>query len=415
MLENQKYLELLLKEKDKLDHASSYKFYLNHNFTIELVKQVNLIELYSIPVLSTLGIIGNIMGAICILKNINMRKHINLFFVSIMGIFDCIWLVTQLQRWFALFVNNNAINNKWLCKLFFFFNRLSLVTSILILFALATAKVLRFKSKYTLYTPLGQLFSKLSVVLSICIGFSFSWNELWTSGILLNENVALKQNFKLPKCVRNMNSIMTIDLLNYFLNGLTALMLVSQLISAFLLVYKQFNRKKELNNRCIQRQKGFVVFIIISSFTSGICDLPLVILNLIKYSPLRGMCSNRLTTYLELVKSDDDLLWIFGASLTRLAIILSTLSHSLKFYFLFLCHSKFRHEIFSLIGIKYDFNLKILADLTRKNDKRKRPQMDSFFSCGNSIANNSNNNFENDSYTFANIVHDNFYSTVDSE
>lgn len=416
MLEKQKYLELLLKEKDKLEHASSYKFYLNQNFTIQLVQQVNLIELYSIPIFFSIGVIGNLLGIICILKNVNMRKHTNLFLISIMGIFDSILLTTQFQRWFALFINNHAINYKWLCKFYFFFNRFSLITSILILLALVTAKVLRSNSKFSHFTPLGQLFSKLSLILMIGVGFSFSWNELWTSGLLENENDELKHNFKLPKCVRNMHSSMVISILNYLINGLTALALFVLLISAFILTYKNFIRKKHLTFGYIQKRKGFIVFLIISSFTNAICDLPLVVLNLIKYSPLRGICSNTLINYLTLVKSDDDLLWIFGASLTRVAIILSIFSHSFKFYFLLICYSKFRHEVFSFIGIKCNLNLRILIDLIRKRRRETNPQMDKLFSFGNSIAkNDSNNNFEDESYTFGNAFHDNFYSTADSD
>jgi hypothetical protein len=148
--------------------------YALNNFIINLI---NNLEIYFVPICFGLGFVGNLTGSCCILFTNNMRKRTPFFILSTIGFVDNIFLISQLQRWFAIHFNQNLyLVNHSLCKFYLLLIRSSvLITSSLIL-ALTMASVVRlYLGSVCLSTNTkgGQLLSKLSVSYIIALGMAF--------------------------------------------------------------------------------------------------------------------------------------------------------------------------------------------------------------------------------------------------
>ena len=93
-----------------------------------LLKTIENIEYYTIPACFIFGLISNLTGSLCLLFKSKLRQQSSLFMLSIIGLIDCLFLLTQLQRWLAIYFNDQIfINNHTFCKLYFWLIKFSML------------------------------------------------------------------------------------------------------------------------------------------------------------------------------------------------------------------------------------------------------------------------------------------------
>ena len=163
---------------------------MNLVLTLKFVHFVDVFEYFTIPTCFLLGLLGNTIGSICLLRKRKIRRHTSLFILSIIGLIDNIFLTTQLQRWLATNNENETfVNNHTFCKFYLMFTRFSVLLSISLLMCLIIRAYFEayMKFRLSIFNNLGQIVSNLSIVYMFALTLSISWHELWTSG-LRNEN-----------------------------------------------------------------------------------------------------------------------------------------------------------------------------------------------------------------------------------
>lgn len=205
------------------------------------IKIINNMETFLIPLTFLLGFFGNLISSMCILTTSKMRKRTPFFILATIGITDTILLFSQLQRWLAIhFDQQFYLVNHSLCKFYLLLVRSSvLLTSGLILSLTVSSVVRLYLGSFKLSTnsKLGQMLSRLCVGYVIALGLSFSWHELWTSGLTnltiaihlnddesqhndyislipLNKPAVYSINSDL-KCSKNVDSVLIVNVINY--------------------------------------------------------------------------------------------------------------------------------------------------------------------------------------------------------
>ena len=157
------------------------------NFLLRLMKIIDKIEYYFIPICFSFGFTGNLIGSLCLFRTHELRKRTPLFILGSIGLSDSIFLLSQLQRWYALSIDSQLyIVNNASCKFYLMLLRFSLLLSSSLLLALIIIRTIRFYiGRYCLstYSNIGQMFSKLCVAYIFALSISLSWHELWSSGI----------------------------------------------------------------------------------------------------------------------------------------------------------------------------------------------------------------------------------------
>ena len=165
------------------------KFYPTAN---KFNQYINFVEFYSLPIIVLVGFFGNTLGSLCILRKQKLRKHTSLFIVAVIGIIDIIFLTTQLQRWFTISHKKMLVNIFGFCKIYFFLLRMCLISSIALNVVLTLSRFIKvyFGGYYlSLYSNVGQICSRLSVVYILVLAVSGSWYEVWSSGVANNTAV----------------------------------------------------------------------------------------------------------------------------------------------------------------------------------------------------------------------------------
>ena len=150
------------------------------------IDSLNKLEYYATPFLVVFGIVGNLLGSICIFSNHKMSKRTPLFMLATIGISDSVMLILQLERWFAIHYENFLIVSSSACKFYFTLLHLSILVSSSLTFLLVLLRfVSLFMGNYHLstYSNIGQMLSKLSVAYVLALSLSLSWHHLWSSEI----------------------------------------------------------------------------------------------------------------------------------------------------------------------------------------------------------------------------------------
>ena len=154
---------------------------------IDLIRIIDWLEFYFIPICFVVGFAGNILGSFCLLYTRKLRKRTPFFILAAIGFSDTVFLVSQLQRWLALnFDAQFFLVNNGLCKFYLLLLRFSLIFSASLLFVLVLTRVIRFymgSYRLSTYSNLGQMCSRLCVGYLFALSISSSWHELWSSGI----------------------------------------------------------------------------------------------------------------------------------------------------------------------------------------------------------------------------------------
>ncbi len=381
-------------------------------------------EKYFLPICFTIGFTGNTLGIIAILSASKLRKRNIYFIIAIIGIFDNILLSSQLQRWLSIYVDAHYfLIDHSLCKVYLLLIRFSvLISSLLILILTLTTVIKQYLGAYRLSIQfeLGQIFSKLSILISISLSLSLSWHELWTSGLRnATEAIHLEddENESLPiidynsfnlTCSKNIDSFIIIEILNYVYLLMNLMVHLFLIINSYLIYMKQqkinnqtttITKKQKLkygtenetkpstskaidtttttittnNNIYIQLEDTDLTktrisryLITISVINTCFC-LPFVLFDLIFYENVP-------------ILSDS-----IGYNVPqRLPLILINVPHMIKFYLLFLFSHKYRSQLSRLVRIRIHFNFKIMQSYFK-------PSL--WFSSSN---NNNNNKIKSD-------------------
>lgn len=386
----------------------------------------DIIEYYCIPICFSIGFIGNSLGTICILSNKKSRERTPLFIQAFIGLSDNFLLISQLQRWLAVFFDQKffLINNS-LCKIYFTILRTSILISSVLTFFLP---LIRFISLYlghfrlSTYSNLGQILSRLSVAYVLSISLSLSWHELWTSGLKFGENPLVETepdyeinlipattrsiSYENLKCHKNIISYSIIHAINliYFC---TLFSINSGLIVLpFLLYFKikkinkeialsrqrpknksyslplnsqnsnlnEFDRKTfslgEINEHELKfvkqnnkiRTKKFTIYICVVSIITGIFCLPYAILDLSYYKDAQVNFSLNYTNS-SMEKTH---------SLNRLPLLLINVPHCIKFYLLFILYPRFRKQIGNLLKIRLYVDFHLMKKQLKKKPTRSK-------------------------------------------
>lgn len=198
---------------------------------------INKLELYFVPLCFTLGLIGNLLGTITILSAAKLRKRTVYFILAIIGLADTSLLCSQMQRWLASHYDQQfyLINNS-LCKCYLMLVRSSILISSTLVLSLTTSSVIRLylgAVRLSTHSKLGQLLSKLCVLISISLSMSVSWHELWTSGLRnTTHSIHIIEEEELDTyetntessssidqleliCSKNVDSILIVEIINY--------------------------------------------------------------------------------------------------------------------------------------------------------------------------------------------------------
>jgi heme/copper-type cytochrome/quinol oxidase subunit 3 len=88
---------------------------------------LNRLEFVTIPTFFLIGLVGNTLGAACLLSRRSMRKRTPLFILAVIGITDSVMLASQMMRWIALFYENFLIESATACKFYFMFFQLGVL------------------------------------------------------------------------------------------------------------------------------------------------------------------------------------------------------------------------------------------------------------------------------------------------
>jgi hypothetical protein len=391
-----------------INYKIRYYFHLN---TISLI---DTLEIYLIPTFLTLGIIGNFFGSLCLLSNRSLRKSTILFILAIIGIVDNLFLVTQLQRWIALCFNKDFIQTDLLCKMYFFLIRFSILTSSALLMSLI---IIRFIKLYlgtyrlSLYSNIGQIFSKLCIVIIIALTTSTNWHQVWTSGVYTTKgnNLLPESIKKLDKnspfrdfhlnyeyrihCIENIESEVLAKIVNYFNLGILVLIfLILIILSIFILVKifdENFLPRLSYNSANLiaeqqlvvsfeikkqQSKKLFTKYLVIIAFLNSIFGVLYLTTDILTFKFVYIDRSNlNLENCLGLktcsaFSVDAFIKRLFKKSVLRLPLILINFNFSFKFYLLFFIYKKFRIEIYKFLRLRLHFDLRILNEYCRRND-----------------------------------------------
>lgn len=157
------------------------------NRTIWLKDTINILEYYMIPVCFVIGLVGNLTGSLCILNESRMRRQTPLFILAIVGLSDTILVVSQTQRWLGKFYESRVfLTTNVMCKFYFMMVRFSVLLSASLLFTLVMIRLISLYCgtyRLSIYSNVGQIFSRLSVIYILALCLSISWHELWFSGL----------------------------------------------------------------------------------------------------------------------------------------------------------------------------------------------------------------------------------------
>lgn len=353
-------------------------------------------EKYFLPICFTIGFIGNTLGIVAILSASKLRKRNIYFIIAIIGISDNILLSSQLQRWLSIYIDAHYfLIDHSLCKVYLLLIRFSvLISSLLILILTLTTVIKQYLGAYRLSIQfeLGQIFSKLSILISISLSLSLSWHELWTSGLKnATEAIHLEddENESLPiidynsfnlTCSKNIDSFIIIEILNYVYLLMNIIVHLFLIINSYLIYMKQQKinnqtrtKKQKLkygtenetkpstskaidtttpttnNNNYIQLEDTDLTktrisrFLITISVINTCFCLPFVLFDLIFYENVP-------------ILSDS-----IGYNVPeRLPLILINIPHMIKFYLLSLFSHKYRSQLSRLVRIRIQFNFKIM-------------------------------------------------------
>lgn len=382
----------------------------------------NMLEYYLIPICFFIGFIGNSLGSICILSNKKSRERTPLFIQAFIGLSDNFLLISQLQRWLAVFFDQKffLISNS-LCKVYFMILRTSILISSVLTFFLP---LIRFISLYlghfrlSTYSNLGQILSRLSVAYVLSIGLSLSWHELWTSGLKYGEEplVEIDPDYEINsvssttrpisydnlKCHKNIISYSIIHAINLIYFVILFSINLGLIVLPFLLYFKIKNPKNEIawnrqrpksksyslplnrtnlsldkfnwktfslveinghelkfvNQNNKTRTKKFTIYICLVSIISGIFCLPYAILDLSYYKDAQVNFSLNHTN-----SSTEKI-----HSLNRLPLLLIIIPHFIKFYLLFFSYPRFRKQIGNFLKIRLYVDFYLL-----KNQFKAKP------------------------------------------
>jgi hypothetical protein len=378
-------------------------------------------EKYFLPICFTIGFIGNTLGIVAILSASKLRKRNIYFIIAIIGISDNILLSSQLQRWLSIYIDAHYfLIDHSLCKVYLLLIRFSvLISSLLILILTLTTVIKQYLGAYRLSIQfeLGQIFSKLSILISISLSLSLSWHELWTSGLKnATEAIHLEddENESLPiidynsfnlTCSKNIDSFIIIEILNYVYLLMNIIVHLFLIINSYLIYMKQQKinnqtrtKKQKLkygtenetkpstskaidtttnnNNNYIQLEDTDLTktrisrFLITISVINTCFCLPFVLFDLIFYENVP-------------ILSDS-----IGYNVPeRLPLILINIPHMIKFYLLFLFSHKYRSQLSRLVRIRIQFNFKIMQSYFK-------PSL--WFSSSSSSSSSNNNNIKSD-------------------
>lgn len=207
----------------------------NSTLILNTVVLIDQLDYYLVPTCFILGLLGNLIGSMCLFNSKHMRKRTPLFVLASIGLADSLLLVSQMQRWLATYYHaqNTFLLSHSMCKFYFMFLRCSLLFSASLTFVLV---ITRFISIYlgtfrlSTYSNLGQTFSRLCVGYLFALALSLSWHELWTSG-LKSANIAileLENDYHSPvtpttsapilselTCSKNVASYAIVDSINF--------------------------------------------------------------------------------------------------------------------------------------------------------------------------------------------------------
>ncbi|RNA29696.1 thyrotropin-releasing hormone receptor-like [Brachionus plicatilis] len=367
----------------------------------------NTFEYYLIPVCFVVGFVGNTFGSICILSNQKFRQRTPLFIQASIGLSDTFLLISQIQRWLAVFSDQRVflINNS-LCKVYFMILRSSILISSVLTFFLP---LIRFISLYlgnfrlSTYSNLGQICSRLSVAYILSISFSLSWHELWTSGLKNGDDPLLvaepdyesdlaetttrlmvQQNLKCHKNVISYSIIHAINLIYFFI--LFSMYSGSIVLSFFL--YLKMNSAKNVRDWNSQKPKSKSCSLPVNRPTSSLDHFNRKTFSLGEISghslkfvftkniPVRP---KKFTMYICVVSAISaafclpyailDLSYYKDAqvnfsqnhtnsstetsySLNRLPLLLIIVPHCIKFYLLFFFYPKFRRQMGNFLKLR---------------------------------------------------------------
>lgn len=185
---------------NRFHNISNYDFRANKalnssNKYIFLIKTIDKFEIISVPILVIMGIIGNLLGVICLLRNQMLRRHTVLFILAIIGMIDNLFLLTQFQRWIDLYSEkeqkDKLLVTNLFCKVYIFLLRFTMLSSNSLLLALLIIRFIKiYFGKYylSLSSNIGQMCSRLCVVYIIALTLSVNWHQVWTSGVHDTDN-----------------------------------------------------------------------------------------------------------------------------------------------------------------------------------------------------------------------------------
>lgn len=384
----------------------------------------NNFEYYLIPVFFIIGIIGNTFGSLCILSRRKTRERTPLFIQASIGLSDNFLLVSQMQRWLAIFFDHKAflINNS-LCKVYFMILRSSILISAVLTFYLP---MIRFISLYmgrfrlSTYSNLGQMCSRLSVVYILSISLSLSWHDLWTSGLKYGEEALLEAELHYDsvlaatttrlivhenlKCHKNITSNSIIHVINLVYFCILFFMFSGLIILPLFLCYKinkiknnyqsrshrpksislslplnrpvsssyEFNRNTfslgEISGHLLNligqknkvRRKKFTLYVCFVSLISGIFCLPYTILDFSYYNDAQ------VNIFPNLTNSSMESVY----QLNRLPLLLINIPHCIKFYLLFMLYPRFRIYMTNFLKIRFYVDFHMIKKQFNSNSAR---------------------------------------------
>lgn len=243
---------------------------------------IDKLEQYFVPTCFGIGLLGNFFGILTILTAKKLRKHTVFFILAIIGITDTILICSQMQRWLAIYYDHFLfIINNSLCKFYLMLVRSSVLISSSLVLTLTISSVIRlYLGAYRLSTTskLGQLLSKLSILISILLSMSVSWHELWTSGlrsssgpIHLNDydeggggggsdsgendenGDDYSRNMNELKCSKNIESFMVIEIINFIYFFVSILINLSLVFNCMLI----YSKLKQINLNGLSKSRAF--------------------------------------------------------------------------------------------------------------------------------------------------------------
>jgi hypothetical protein len=121
-----------------------------------------------------------------LMGNTRTRRNTIYFLLSLIGIFDILLLLAQVQRWLAIHIDPVYINTVTFCKVYYLLLRVSLMSASSLFLAILVIQFIKYNNgrhQLDIRTNLGQMCSRLCAIYITTMTVSASGFSVWTAGI----------------------------------------------------------------------------------------------------------------------------------------------------------------------------------------------------------------------------------------